>query len=153
MSQGEEKDEHLVSLKVEDVMIRDVVTIDANSTVREAANVMSKMGIGCLIVIRRNKAVGILTERDVLKRVVAEVKDAEKTLVNDVMSSPLITVKPHVDLEEAVRLMFSMNIKRLPVVDGERLLGIVSLTDIARCHPHIMKLLKQYAADYTRRKT
>ncbi|MCS7096597.1 MAG: CBS domain-containing protein [Nitrososphaerota archaeon] len=153
MSQGEEKDEHLVSLKVEDVMIRDVVTIDANSTVREAANVMSKMGIGCLIVIRRNKAVGILTGRDVLKRVVAEVKDAEKTLVNDVMSSPLITVKPHVDLEEAVRLMFSMNIKRLPVVDGERLLGIVSLTDIARCHPHIMKLLKQYAADYTRRKT
>ncbi|MCX8177554.1 MAG: CBS domain-containing protein [Candidatus Bathyarchaeota archaeon] len=153
MSQGEEKDEHLVSLKVEDVMIRDVVTIDANSTVREAANVMSKMVIGCLIVIRRNKAVGILTERDVLKRVVAEVKDAEKTLVNDVMSSPLITVKPHVDLEEAVRLMFSMNIKRLPVVDGERLLGIVSLTDIARCHPHIMKLLKQYAADYTRRKT
>lgn len=153
MSQGEEKDEHLVSLKVEHVMIPDVVTIDANSTVREAANVMSKMGIGCLIVIRRNKAVGILTGRDVLKRVVAEVKDAEKTLVNDVMSSPLITVKPHVDLEEAVRLMFSMNIKRLPVVDGERLLGIVSLTDIARCHPHIMKLLKQYAADYTRRKT
>lgn len=147
------QDEHLVSLKVEDVMIRDVVTIDVNSTVREAANVMGKMGIGCLIVMRMDKAVGILTERDFLKRVVAEAKDVEKTLVKDVMSSPLITVEPHVDLEEAVRLMFSMNIKRLPVVDGERLLGIVSLTDIARCHPHIMKLLKQYAAEHARRKT
>lgn len=68
------------------------------------------------------------------------------------MSNPLITVEPHVDLEEAVRLMFSMNIKRLPVVNEERLLGIVSLTDIARCHPHIMKLLEQYAAEHARRK-
>lgn len=152
MSQAEEKDERLVSLKVEDVMNRDVVTIDVNSTVREAANVMGKMGIGCLIALRRNKAVGILTERDMLKRVVAEAKDVEKTLVKDVMSSPLITVGPHVDLEEAARLMFSKNIKRLPVVDRGRLLGIVSLTDIARCHPYIMKLLKQYAAEHARRK-
>jgi len=142
----EKKDESGVSLRVEDVMVKDVITIDENSTVREAAEVMNKFEIGCLIAVRKGKAMGIITERDILKRVVAEAKEATKTRVRDVMSSPLVVVEPGTDLEEAVRLMFQMKIKKLPVVDGKRLVGLVSLTDIARFQPHMIKILKQLAA-------
>jgi len=141
----EKKEESDVSLKVEDVMVREVVTIDENSTVKEAADVMNKFEIGCLIAVRKGKAMGIITERDLLKRVVAEAKDASKTKVKDVMSSPLVVVEPHMELEEAVKLMFQMKIKKLPVVDEKRLVGLITLTDIARFQPQMIKILKQLA--------
>lgn len=138
-----------MSLKVEDVMVREVITIDENSTVREAADVMNKFEIGCLIAVKKGKAVGIITERDLLKRVVAEAKDVNKTRVKDVMSSPLVVVEPSMDLEEAVRLMFQIKIKKLPVVEEKRLVGLVSLTDIARFQPQMIKILKQLAMRQT----
>jgi CBS domain-containing protein len=139
------REESPLSLKVEDVMVREVITIDEESTVREAAEVMNKFEIGCLIAVRKGKAVGIITERDLLKRVVAEAKDVNKTKVKDVMSSPLVVVEPKMELEEAVKLMFQMKIKKLPVVDGKRLVGLVTLTDIARFQPQMIKILKQLA--------
>jgi CBS domain-containing protein len=141
----EEKKESRISLKVEDVMVREVVTIDENSTVREAAEVMNKFEIGCLIAVKKGKAIGIITERDLLKRVVAEAKNANKTKVKDVMSSPLVVVEPNMELEEAVKLMFQMKIKKLPVVEEKRLVGLVTLTDIARFQPQIITILKQLA--------
>lgn len=145
MSMDKKKEESTLSLKVEDVMVRDVVTIDENSTVREAADVMNKFEIGCLIAVKKGKAVGIITERDLLKRVVAEARDVDKTKVKAVMSSPLVVVEPSMDLEEAVKLMFQMKIKKLPVVEENRLVGLVSLTDIARFQPQMIKILKQLA--------
>jgi len=140
------EEEKPVSLKVEDVMIKEVITIDENSTVKEAAEVMNKFEIGCLITVKKGKAMGIITERDLLKRVVADSKDAKKTAVVDIMTSPLVVVEPSMDLEEAVKLMFQMKIKKLPVVEGKRLVGLVSLTDIARFQPQMIKILKQLAA-------
>jgi len=145
----EKKEESSMSLKVEDVMIREVITIDENSSVKEAAEVMNKFEIGCLIAIRKGKAMGIITERDLLKRVVADVKDTTKTKVKDIMTSPLVVVKPAMELEEAEKLMFQMKIKKLPVVDGKRLVGLVSLTDIARFQPQMIKILKQLAIKQT----
>jgi len=141
----EKREESGVSLKVEDVMVKEVITIDENATVKEAAEVMNKFEIGCLIAIRKGKAMGIITERDLLKRVVADAKDANKTKVKDIMSSPLVVVEPTMDLEEAVKLMFQMKIKKLPVVDGKRLVGLISLTDIARFQPQMIRILKQLA--------
>jgi CBS domain-containing protein len=135
-----------VTLKLEDVMVKEVIKIDEGSTVREAAELMNKFEIGCLIAIKNGKAMGILTERDLLKRVVAEGKDATKTKVKDVMSSPLIVAEPGMDLGEAVRLMFQMKIKKLPIVDGKRVVGLVTLTDIARFQPEMISTLKQLAA-------
>ncbi|MCS7125257.1 MAG: CBS domain-containing protein [Candidatus Bathyarchaeota archaeon] len=135
-----------ITIKVGDIMVREVITIDENSTVKEAAEVMNKFEIGCLIAVRKGRAVGIITERDLLKRVVAEAKDVNKTKVKDVMSSPLVVVEPNLDLEEAVKLMFQMKIKKLPVVEGKRLVGLVSLTDIARFQPQMIKILKHLAA-------
>ena len=145
LSQGDKKEENPMSLKVEDVMIKEVITIDENATVKEAAEVMNKFEIGCLLAVRKGKAMGILTERDLLKRVVAEAKDTSKTKVKDIMTSPLVVVEPAMDLEEAVKLMFQMKIKKLPVVDGKRLVGLVSLTDIARVQPEMIRILKQLA--------
>lgn len=135
-----------LSLKVEDVMVREVITLDENSTVREAAEIMNKFAIGSLIIVSKGKAVGIITERDILRRVVAEAKDAESTRVKEIMTTPLVVVEPNLDLEEAAKLMFQMKIKKLPVVDGKKLVGLVSLTDIARFQPQMITLLKQLAA-------
>jgi CBS domain-containing protein len=135
-----------MSLKVEDVMVREVITIDDNSTVKEAAEVMNKFEIGCMIVVRKGKAMGIITERDLLKRVVAEARDASKTKVKDIMTTPLVVAEPSMELEEAIKLMFKMKIKKLPVVDDNRLVGLISLTDIARFQPQMIKILKQLAA-------
>jgi len=140
---SQRREETGVSLKVGDVMVKEVISIDENATVKEAAEIMNKFEIGCLIAIRKGKAMGIITERDLLKRVVAEAKDATNTKVKDVMSSPLVVVEPGMDLEEAVKLMFQMKIKKLPVVDGKRLVGLVTLTDIARFQPQIIRILKQ----------
>ena len=139
-------DKGKVSLKVEDVMVTEVVTIGENASIKEAATLMNKFEIGSLIVIRKGKAIGIITERDLLKRVIAEGKDAKKTKVKDIMSSPLILIAPGTELEEAMRLMFEKKIKKLAVVDQKRLIGVVSLTDIASCQPAIIKLLKTFAA-------
>lgn len=135
-----------VALKVEDVMVKEVVTIDDDVTVKEAADVMNKFDIGSLIAIRKGKAMGILTERDILRRIVADGKDPVKIRVRDVMTSPLVVAEPGMDLAEAVKLMFHMKIKKLPVVDGKRIVGLVSLTDIARFQPQVISILKQLAA-------
>lgn len=134
------------SLRVADVMVKEVITIDARLTVKEAADIMNKFEIGCVIAVRKGKAMGILTERDLLKRVIAERRDASKIKVKDVMTSPLVVTESDMDLGEAVRLMFKMKIKKLPVVDGKKLVGLVSLTDIARFQPQMITILKQLAA-------
>ncbi len=135
-----------VSLKVEDVMVKEVVTISENASVKEAACIMNQFEIGSIIAVRKGKAIGIVTERDLLKRVIAEGMDAKKTRVKDIMSSPLVVIAPDAELEEAMRLMFEKKIKKLVIVEQKRLIGVVSLTDIASCQPAIIKLLKTFAA-------
>jgi len=137
-----------MTLRVEDVMVKEVKKIDADVTIREAAGVMNKFGIGCLIAVGKGRVSGILTERDLLKRVVAEGKDASKIRVRDVMTSSLVVAEPKMDLGEAVKLMFQMKIKKLPVVEGKRLVGLLSLTDIARFQPQMLVLVKQLAANH-----
>jgi len=132
-----------LSLKVEDVMVKEVITVDGESTVKEAADIMNRFEIGCLIVTKEGKAVGILTERDLLKRVVSRTKNPQKTKVKTVMSKPLIVVEPDMELEEAAKLMFKLKIKKLPVVENGRLMGLVTLTDLARFQPQMIRILKK----------
>jgi len=132
-----------MSLKVEDVMVEDVVTVEADATVKKAVGIMNRHEIGCLIVVKKEKAVGIVTERDMLNRVLARSRDPERTRVSEVMSTPLIVADPDMDLEEAARLMFKMKVKKLPVVSNGQLVGLITLTDLARFQPQIIKLLKK----------
>jgi len=141
----EETPEGNISLKVEDVMIREIITIDENATVKEAAELMNQNDISCLIAARKGKAIGIITERDLLKRVIVEAKNPRKTKVAEVMSTPLELISPDMTLEDAVRVMFDKKIKKLPVAEKNQIIGLVSLTDIARCQPAIMRILKTFA--------
>jgi len=132
-----------MSLNVEDVMVEEVVTVETDATVQEAVDLMNIHEIGCLIVVLSGKPVGIVTERDMLKRVLAESRDPEKVKVSDIMSAPLIVGKPAMEIEDAVKLMFKTKIKKLPVVQRGRLIGLVTLTDLTRFQPHMIKILKK----------
>jgi CBS domain-containing protein len=139
----EERREDALPLKVRDVMVREVITVDEDSTVKEAVDVMNEFQIGSLIVLEKGKAMGIVTERDFLRRVLAGAKDVLNTKVKEIMTTPLVVVEPSMDLEDAVKLMFQSKIKKLAVVDANKLVGIVTLTDIARVQPQMIGMLKQ----------
>jgi CBS domain-containing protein len=144
-SEGEQSEDSL-PLKVRDVMVREVITVDENTTVKEAVDTMNQFQVGSLIILERGKAKGIVTERDFLKRVIAEGKDVKTTKVKEIMTTPLVVVGPSTDLEEAVKLMFQSKIKKLAVVEANKLVGIVTLTDIARFQPQMIRMLKQLTA-------
>jgi len=130
-------------LKVEDVMVESVITVDADSSVMKAVKLMNEHEIGCLVVTRRGRAVGIITERDLLKRVISKSKNPSRTKVREIMTKPLIAGQPDMDLEDATKLMFERKIKKLPVVEHGRLLGLITLTDVARFQPQMIKILKK----------
>jgi len=136
-----------MSLKIENVMVVDVVTVEAEATVKEAVELMNRNEIGCLVVVdEEEKPVGIITERDLLTRVLANRKDPVKSKVKDIMSKPLVTGTPHMEIETAVRLMFKKKIKKLPVVEDGRLVGLVTLTDLVRFQPQIIRILKELSS-------
>jgi CBS domain-containing protein len=140
---GDEQREDSLPLKVRDAMVREVITVDENSTAKEAIDIMNEFQIGSLIVLEGGKAVGIVTERDFLRRVIAGTKDVMSIKVKEIMTTPLVVVEPSMDLEEAVKLMFQNKIKKLAVVNANKLVGIISLTDIARFQPQMIRMLKQ----------
>lgn len=135
-----------VTLKVEDVMTMGIITMDENVSVKETAEIMDQHKISCVIADRKGQNIGIITERDLLKRVIVEGKNATKTKIAEIMSSSLEVVAPDMGLEEALRLMLQKKIKKLPVVEKNRLMDLASLTELARCQPTIIKILKSFAA-------
>ena len=142
----EKSNDFTVTLKVEDVMTTEIITIDENASVKEAAEIMNLNEISCLIAARKGKAVGIITERDLLKRVIVEAKMPKKPKSPKSCPPPLEVVSPDMNLEDAVKVMFQKKIKKLPVFEKHHIIGLISLTDIARCQPAIMKILKSFAA-------
>jgi len=133
-------------LDVKEIMVEKVISIRADATVKEAVKLMNEYEIGCLIVANKGEAVGIITERDVLKRVVSKSKDPELTKVSEIMSKPLIVGGPDMYVEDAARLMFQRNIKKLPVRKDGQLVGLITLSDIARVahiEPQIVKVVEE----------
>jgi CBS domain-containing protein len=135
-----------MALMVGDVMVKNVITVHSDQTVRHAALVMSVKEIGCLVVLEKNRVVGIVTELDLIRRVIAASRDPDETLVRDVMSTPPVVAKPGLGLEDAVKLMFVHKIKKLIVAqevnEEKKLIGLVTLTDIARLEPALIETLK-----------
>jgi len=119
-------------MDVKDVMVKEIITVNSTTKIRAAVELMNKNQIGCLVVMRKGKPIGIMTERDVLKKIVCRCKNPEQTRVSEIMSKPLIVGRVDMNWLEAAKLMLDRNIKKLPIVDGERLVGLVTLTDIAR---------------------
>jgi CBS domain-containing protein len=135
-----------MSLSVQDVMVRQVLTIDATQNATNAARLMTKFGVSSLIVSSDDDIVGILTERDIIIRVVSSGQDPATVTIGEIMSEPIIIVKPETPLEEAVKIMFRERIKKLPVMCREeermKLVGIISITDVARLQPRLIEDMK-----------
>ena len=121
-----------MSLLVKDVMTKNVITLDSSAPVKKVAELMDKHDIGCVIVMNKGKPIGIITERDMLKRVLLQFRDPRMTRVNDIMSTPLIASNPETNVREAVRLMNERRIKKLPVVEASHLIGLLTITDLVR---------------------
>lgn len=117
---------------VADIMSSPVVTIDGEANVRDAVLLMTDRRIGSIIVTARGKPVGIVTERDILERVVSPCRDPCETRMKEVMSTPLITVPRETEILESMRKMREHDIGRLVVMDDGALLGILSEKDIIR---------------------
>ena len=116
---------------VRDAMTENPRSIGASASVVEAARLMREGDIGSLPITDDEELVGMITDRDITTRVVAEASDLATTSVGDVYSQDLISVEPDKDLEEAVQLMARHQVRRLPVVENGRLVGIVAQADIA----------------------
>ena len=119
-------------LKVSEAMDEEIVTVDENAPVAEAAAKMSEKGKGCVIVLRQCRPVGMVTERDVTYKVVAKGLNPRKVKVGEIMSTPLIEVDPDADLVTAAKIMEKHKIRRLAVVRKGILYGVISALDIAR---------------------
>ncbi|MEM2956849.1 MAG: CBS domain-containing protein [Candidatus Jordarchaeaceae archaeon] len=133
-----------MSIKIEDIMIRDVLTSDISESVLSATIKMNEREVGSIIILDGKKPVGILTERDILKRIVVERKDPEKTKVEEVMSTPIISAKPEMSLDDAVKIMILKRVKKLPILKNEKLVGIITLFDVVRLKPITMNILEVY---------
>ncbi len=109
---------------------KDVVSIDAAESVQAAARLMNERKIGGLVVIAEGSMVGIFTERDVMRRVVAEPRDSAATTVAEIMTSPVATCRPDTPLKECIGVMTRDRIRHLPVVDHDGVCGIITQGDI-----------------------
>lgn len=116
---------------VKDMMKKQIISIDISLTVKEAAKMMEDAGVSCLVVTSKNIPVGILTERDFVTRI-TYLDKSSSTPVQNVMSLPLVTVSPSDTARKLAELMKEKKIHKVPVIEGKRLVGIVTATDLIR---------------------
>ena len=116
---------------VRDFMTKNVITIDVQRTVLEAAKLMHQQDVGDIVVMEGNVAKGIVTERDLVRRVMAQKKPFD-TKVSEIMSDPLITIEEEASIRDAARKMVKYKIRRLPVKKKDVLVGIIATSDFAR---------------------
>ncbi len=139
---------------VSDIMNSEVITIDQNETVALASRLLSRRNIGSLPVSDENgQLVGMLTDRDIVLRCVAANRDPEKTSIGSVMSRDIVSVSPYDEVSEALELMSAARVRRLPVAESGKLIGIVSLGDVSRlraCEMEIAAALAEISCNVKR---
>ena len=118
---------------IRDVMTSNPCSIDADKSVAYAAKMMREEDVGLAPIVEGDKLIGMLTDRDIAIRVVAEGKDPDQVTVREVASKQVVTIDPQQDLDEALRIMAKHQVRRLPVVEEDgRLVGVVAQADVAR---------------------
>jgi CBS domain-containing protein len=116
---------------VSDIMRKNVISIDSSMTVQDAAKMMDDASIGAIVVLENGIAIGIITERDLTRRVIAKGKPLT-TNVKEVMSSPLVVINPDDSVLEAAQLMKTRKIHRIPAVKNNQLVGMITTSDIVK---------------------
>lgn len=133
-------------MEIRKIMVKEVKTVPMDTSVQKAVEIMNKNRINCLVVTYDKRVAGILTERDLLERVLEKGKDPKETKVSEIMTRQVLVGKPTMELVEASNFMFEKKVKKLPIMEKNRLVGIVTLTDIARAtcvDEKTMKLIEQ----------
>lgn len=131
---------------VRDVMSSPVIAINEDAPANKAAELMNKHGLGCIMVTgQEGKPLGIITERDLVRRVLAKNIKPDSLRAKEVMTSPLITVEPSERISEAARRMSRLNIRRLGVMYKGQLVGVVSSKDIIGVMPELMEIVQEQA--------
>lgn len=133
-----------VDVRVGQCMTVGVFTLPADKMVIDAARLLRKTSIGSIIVMRKGKACGIITERDIVYKVVAEGKDPRKTKLSSIMSRPLKVIKASDKIEAAISALRANKIKRLPVIDkNNKLVGIITEGDLLRAYPGMVDVISE----------
>ena len=118
--------------KLRDIMIKNVVTIDHDKNAQNAARSMAEHGIGSLVVVSDGKPIGIVTERDLVRKVCTKDVVSSKIPISDIMSSPVISAEPDMPIETAIQRMFNNKIRRLVILESDKIIGIVTVSDLAK---------------------
>ncbi len=126
----------------------DVLKIDGDATVFEAITLMVEANVGSLLVTDDDEIVGIMTERDYLRRVTLQGRTDKETAVRDIMSSPLVVVTPETPIDECMAMMTDRRIRHLPVVDDEKVVGVVSIGDLVKFKAKEQAFEIKYLTDY-----
>jgi CBS domain-containing protein len=132
------------SVLVREAMKVKPVTVSPDTSVQEAAMLMTEHKIGNCIVVE-TKPIGIITESDIIRKVVSVGKQAKDVKVSEIMTTPIMVIDPYVDLDEAMKIMGKCNIRRLPVIEKDVLLGIITIKDIARLSPLLRELSEEWS--------
>ena len=118
--------------QIRDIMEKNVVTIEYDKTVLEAAHLISEKDVSFLVILEKNIPVGVLSESDFVKRLAAVDKKASEVIVSEIMSSNFRWVEPETEIEDAIQKMLNNNIRRLIILDNNKLSGVITQTDLTR---------------------
>ena len=129
-------------IAVAEVMNKTVIVMDINSDISSIAREMVSCEAGSVIITQNRKAIGIITERDLVRKIVAEDRRPSEVNASEIFSTPLITIEPEKSVLEASEIMLKANIKRLPVLEKDTIIGVISTTDILMVTPGLNTILK-----------
>jgi CBS domain-containing protein len=118
--------------QIRDIMEKNVVTIEYDKTALDAAHLISEKDVSFLVIMEKNIPIGVLSESDFVKRLAAVDKKASEVIVSEIMSSNFRWVKPETEIEDAIQKMLNNNIRRLIILDNNKLAGVITQTDLTR---------------------
>jgi len=130
-----------VQVKIKDAIVKRIVSADGQESAKRGAELMIEHEVGSILVTKDGKYVGIVTEKDILGKVFLPGLDSEKTFLEEIMNSPLVTIRSDQTLGEAALLMLRRRIRRLPVVEDEKIVGMITEGDLDRATLDAMMLL------------
>jgi len=133
---------------VKDVMTKEVITAEPEISVQDAAKAMDKNRIGSIVLVSKEKLVGILTERDIVIKLVMEDLSASETQVSDVMTTDPVLIEEDADVDDAIDAMNENKVKRLPVVSGSQLVGIITVSDICALQPKAVEKITELISSH-----
>ena len=126
-------------IKVSEAMTKKLITVSPDSLLPFCARKMLSNNVGCILVEENKKLVGIVTEKDIVEQAVGKELDIKKTKAKEIMTTGVITIHPNADILEAIAIMKREDVRRLPIIENNRVIGILTQKDILKINPSLFK--------------